>query len=765
MAVELDLTFDDLVEYRRQLQEFCRGQVDGVRAFKKGASFQVHQDEGDLDSNQAHHLSSSATCYESLIAYSQRSVEKSDSDPQKDARDFVKLALQRPKWTSDGSAEIYCRCRTLPLVIRLVESATDELQQHIGTILTQANDPDRLAIGEAAGDKRQNWYPPNAYHTYWTLVILERFQRRFKEKYEKLQESLHTAYSITRLSAEMLLWARKTTGFEIGLHAAESPAADSDQLAWAMAIEFWFGGGFGADVGQRDFLRLGLKCLFSRQNKVGIWRTGRPLFHYKESGNAYCYVFETFTVLLTCGLSARPSAGFLRDALKPYMQHLLRLWQYAVSTRTPLEDSTAFGWSSGHRSNRTDPESWATASVYSYGNCLRRLFGIWAREAASRELPISVERQPEADAVSKIGDRGDTWSKSVDNVAVKLMTIFVNPVLSKSPGDSLEPDDERIQKHQARGAILFGPPGTSKTTLARAIAAAIGWQYVELHASHFVADGLGEVHRTADRIFKRLMQLDRAVILFDEIDELVREREAKSDAFGRFLTTSMLPKLAELWNRRSVIYFVATNHIDYFDSAIIRAERFDVTLHVPPPSFDKKIARLQALLDRRGVSIPIDLDRKSIEKSLQKFQIDYNSDNEIAAKEEKGLQEDQILAKFLLLRWDQLEELAATIAKSSKVKRLKSVDVGLLKKALQEMPDPFLDKASSYVRYLKSEKYERRDYSKLIVWEVQPCVPEKKHSGIRTDGSRCWYESFDFDLPSEFSKIGLGRIAVKEAKG
>jgi SpoVK/Ycf46/Vps4 family AAA+-type ATPase len=133
---------------------------------------------------------------------------------------------------------------------------------------------------------------------------------------------------------------------------------------------------------------------------------------------------------------------------------------------------------------------------------------------------------------------------------------------------------------------------------------------VELHASHFVAGGLPQVQRTADRIFKQLMQLDRTVILFDEIDELVRERESEeADAFGRFLTTSMLPRLAELWDRRKVMYFVATNHINYFDSAIIRAERFDAIVPVPPPSFDKKMARIKELLEERGLNSEIDVDR------------------------------------------------------------------------------------------------------------------------------------------------------------
>src|SRR5439155_6057855 len=97
----------------------------------------------------------------------------------------------------------------------------------------QLKDSGRLAVGEASGDKRQDWYPPNAYHTYWTLVILEAFRSKFKDSYDKLDFGMKGA-SLRRMRAEMLLWAHEAAAFQVALHSADSPALDSDQLAWAI---------------------------------------------------------------------------------------------------------------------------------------------------------------------------------------------------------------------------------------------------------------------------------------------------------------------------------------------------------------------------------------------------------------------------------------------------------------------------------------------------------------------------------------------------
>jgi hypothetical protein len=549
----------------------------------------------------------------------------------------------------------------------------------------------------------------------------------------------------------MLLWSQQTAGHQVALHAAESSTLDSDQLAWSLGTILRFQNDFQADLAQQDFISFALRCLFKQQTNVGIWRTGARLFHYLKSGNAYCYVFETFAVLLKSALIENRKEGiFLRDVLRPYAPRLLKLWRYAISTQTPVPGEGGMAWSSGHRATSKEPESWATASVFSYAECLRRLLGIWTREEAASQFKLSTLKASSGDAIHELSMRGATWSAQGKDAATQLMTLFVNPTRSSRTTDSLEPDSQPILPNHARGAILYGPPGTSKTSLSRCVARAIDWDYIELHASDFVADGLPNVQRTANGIFERLMELDRTVVLFDEIDELVRTREKEHDAFGRFLTTSMLPKLAELWKRSKVIYFIATNHISFFDPAVIRAERFDALIHVSPPSLNRKLTQLQSLLEGMSLTVAsVALTHEEVEQALQCVgkacpkkagsgadAAKHDSDD---AGSDAPLPQACVLAKFLLMRWDQLQELASIIRVRERTGLNLRLDRRALEPALAELSDPSLRHCGPFREYARAIQYEQHDFSKECVWEVRGDIPGSETAQFRKAAGSFWY--------------------------
>jgi hypothetical protein len=617
------------------------------------------------------------------------------------------------------------------MVISALGAFDRRIEDHLGAIFGQLDEqPERFGIGEAGTALKQGqWYPPNAFHTYWTLEILDHIRRRFNTEYGRLRRRPNL--DIERRRNGMLVWARQQLGQQIGLHSPSplSSVLDTDQLAWSLTIFLRFDEELALNLETRDFVKQALKCLFSTQTD-GTWRHYKPLFHYKKAGNAYCYVFETFAALLHCALGDQARAEMIRDLLRPYALNLMDLWKYADSTKIP-HGSRAIGWCSGHRTNITEPESWATASVFSYAQALRRLIGIWCREEAARNFKTPRNRLTPENAEREMLSRGQTWSVNGASVAERLWTMFINPVRMHECADKLEPDSQPIEKRQARSAILFGPPGTSKTTLVRRLADVIGWNYVEIHASHFVAEGLAEVQKTADRIFKQLLELDHTVVLFDEIDELVRERDMEKDAFGRFLTTSMLPKLAELWEARKILYFVATNHINYFDSAIIRSHRFDALMLVSPPSFDTKIDRASKLLSKTyGLRrVRFQIQRRQIEKELDQIATEFESlrdtdsttyETRVRLWREKELCSHLALAKFALLRFDEIDELAywlSEVLKANSGSR-RTITPDVLRKALTKVADSEWRRNKSYIDDVRDGKSERRDYQMLSVWKL-----------------------------------------------
>ncbi len=722
------VTFEDLARQRKLSQEFCPLHIPSLEFFVSDRFPIFKLDNQESEPTEFKHITSSATCYASIEECPDRFRPKKQTgskDFEALGRTFSKEAIGLPmeKWQSDGAARIYCSCRGLPYVLSKIDNWDPKIDEHLARIFYQMKEPDRFAIGEAAkaekkedeADEAKSWYKPNSYHTYWTLELLRVLSKFETDQGYKASTEIPAALSHR---AQMRQWARQQLGFQVALHSANSSVLDSDQLGWSLAILISQPEVYQSNLAEQDLLRQAFKCLFSTQEKVGIWRHYGPLFHYPHAGNAYCFVFETFARILTEAL--RPEAEVVRSILKEYFTELVKLWQYATSTQTKLERG-GLAWSSGHR-NKPNLESWATASVFAYAEALRRVVGIWTREEALKSLNYKKSFPTKEAALQKIIERANTWTHS--DLADGLAAMFINPVADGQPSEVRDPDEPVIAKQFPCSAIFFGPPGTSKTALVSAIAGAIGWKYIELHPSHFVAEGLPQVQHTADVIFGKLMELDHAVILFDEIDELVRERDIEPDQFGRFLTTSMLPRLAELWQARKVMYFVATNHIEYFDRAVTRSERFDAIVFIGPPSFEAKKAELSDILrdryDKKNVQFEDGLTKDEVDKAMPSEECaaaeGETEKEKRRALKAKSLPDKNALAKFALLRWDELNELALRVAP---ILGGTTLTKEALEKALQGVNDGKSRSLGEYCRFSSDPKnYERFDASRNAVWIV-----------------------------------------------
>jgi AAA+ superfamily predicted ATPase len=153
--------------------------------------------------------------------------------------------------------------------------------------------------------------------------------------------------------------------------------------------------------------------------------------------------------------------------------------------------------------------------------------------------------------------------------------------------------------------ILYGPPGTAKTTIAKKIAQDLGWPFLEIGSRDFLRDGSDKIDAQADRIFYHCSYLRDVVILFDELEELIRDREVELDKQSRLLTTSMLPRIQELRDQKSAVFIFATNRLKTLDLAATRLGRFDIIKYLGYPSTADKIKILNDAKAKAGDRYPV----------------------------------------------------------------------------------------------------------------------------------------------------------------
>lgn len=140
-----------------------------------------------------------------------------------------------------------------------------------------------------------------------------------------------------------------------------------------------------------------------------------------------------------------------------------------------------------------------------------------------------------------------------------------------------------------RGLLLYGPPGCSKTLLARAVATECGANFIAVKGAEVLSKWVGESEKTVRRVFERARAAAPCVVFLDEVDALVPKRGGTnaSGAGAGAHARVVAQILAEMDGIRDsgdgVVVIAATNRPDRLDPAFMRRGRMDVKVHVGLP--------------------------------------------------------------------------------------------------------------------------------------------------------------------------------------
>jgi ATP-dependent metalloprotease FtsH len=159
-----------------------------------------------------------------------------------------------------------------------------------------------------------------------------------------------------------------------------------------------------------------------------------------------------------------------------------------------------------------------------------------------------------------------------------------------------------------KGILLTGPPGTGKTTLARAVAGESSVPFFAISGSEVYNKYVGESEGAIRRLFAAARRYAPAVLFIDEIDSIGSARGESQEAAWR---TGVLNELLAQMDgfkqgSRPVFVLAATNRPDILDPALIRSGRFDLQIDVPNPSAPGREGIFKIHL--RGMKLAPDVD-------------------------------------------------------------------------------------------------------------------------------------------------------------
>uniref|UniRef100_J3ND69 AAA+ ATPase domain-containing protein n=1 Tax=Oryza brachyantha TaxID=4533 RepID=J3ND69_ORYBR len=165
----------------------------------------------------------------------------------------------------------------------------------------------------------------------------------------------------------------------------------------------------------------------------------------------------------------------------------------------------------------------------------------------------------------------------------------------------LRPDIFRGCRSPGRGLLLFGPPGTGKTMIGKAIAGEAKATFFYISASSLTSKWIGEGEKLVRALFGVACCRQPAVIFVDEIDSLLSQRKSDGEhESSRRLKTQFLIEMEGFDSGNDQILLIgATNRPQELDEAARR--RLTKRLYIPLPSSEARAWIIRNLLEKDGL--------------------------------------------------------------------------------------------------------------------------------------------------------------------
>ncbi|XP_062010801.1 AAA-ATPase At2g18193-like [Rosa rugosa] len=218
-----------------------------------------------------------------------------------------------------------------------------------------------------------------------------------------------------------------------------------------------------------------------------------------------------------------------------------------------------------------------------------KLYSYNSKRSSAHYFKPSGGRSQGSDDDDDFAPSSGNWSCADNEHPATFETIAMEPELKRIIIDDLEKFVKRrefykrVGKAWKRGYLLFGPPGTGKSSLVAAMANHLRFDIYDLELTSISSN---------DQLRKALMSTtNRSIVVFEDIDcskESVNRESAESKNFmvskaeSKFTLSGLLNVVDGLWSScgdERIIVFT-TNHKERLDPALLRPGRMDVHIHM-----------------------------------------------------------------------------------------------------------------------------------------------------------------------------------------
>lgn len=339
------------------------------------------------------------------------------------------------------------------------------------------------------------------------------------------------------------------------------------------------------------------EVLANYQKREPCWRPITPILGTERGLSLFPLSVEVVnSILRSCELLNRDDIAphyFSRFELqlRKYVSWLLvQVQRFTIETEHGRKDVA--GW---HSDYVIEPETihlWQTSQVLLF---LAHYASLLQRKIASDGLAAAnITIKPSA-SIKEIPPYWEQEPLGLETGGYR--------VLAQINRDYIESRLENFNAEPNCSFLLYGPPGTGKTTVAEQMAVKLGWPLITITVSDFLADGAAAMEARAKLIFQILCEQGDVVILFDEIDQFLLDRnsvwyETQEDVF-KFMTPGMLTKLQDLRDTGRSIFIAATNYYERIDSAIKRRGRFDAKFLLSLPDRKRRLSYVAGFISDR----------------------------------------------------------------------------------------------------------------------------------------------------------------------